>query len=149
VDIRITGAEEFAVLARHLKEAADKDLRKELYAGMNRAVKPLRSDVKEATADFMPGNYGPVLAGSLRIRTSRRGGANPAVRLIGRAGRRRIDALDRGMLRHPLYGNRKFWFGQSVPPGFWTKTLERDAPRVRVELVEAIRNVAAKISAGI
>src|SRR5262245_41038793 len=111
VDITVTGADEFGRLARKLREAGAKDLRKELYAGINRAVKPLRTDVKTAAAEFMPARYGPTLAGSLKVTARKRGGgSNPAIFLVGRAGNRRIDAVNRGQLRHPLFGNRAHWY---------------------------------------
>lgn len=150
MDIVVTGADEFARAARLLKEAGDKDLRKELFAGLNRSVKPLTQDVKQALPDVLPNRYAGVVQSEFKVKIRRRsGGRNPAIFLLGRAGSRNVSSLDRGRLRHPLYGNRRRWYDQRIQPGFWTLTLERDTPRVRVELVEAIRKVIAKIEAGI
>lgn len=155
MEIIITGADEFATLARRLKEAGAKDLRKELYAGINRSVKPLKQDVKDSTGDYLPGGYAGVITASIKIRVSRRGsGSSPGIRLLAKAstpsgGARELARLDKGWLRHPLWGNRKHWYPQRIASGFYTHTLEQDAPRVRIELVEAIRKVAAKIEAGI
>ena len=44
---------------------------------------------------------------------------------------KKLEALDRGELRHPLYGNRKYWFSQSVRPGFWSRPIEDRAPQIR------------------
>jgi len=147
VDIIVTGAEEFGVLARRLKEAGDKDLRKELYAGLNRSVKPLRQDVKMAASEQLPhrGGFADLIQSELKVTARKRATRNPAIFLLGKAGARDVASVNRGRLRHPLYGNRRRWYNTSVRPGFWTKTLEGDAPRVRVELIEAIRKVAAKI----
>lgn len=151
MNITITGAEEFAVLSRALKQAGAKDLQRELSKSINRTVKPLTQDVKQNVGRFVPGRYAAVLAPSLRITTSRRGsGRNPGVRLkakatTGRGKPRELKRLDAGQLRHPLFGNRRHWFSQTVRPGFYTETLEQDAPTVRRELLEAIRIVAAKI----
>jgi hypothetical protein len=151
VDIKVTGAEEFGVLARRLKEAPQ-ELRKELYAGINRSVKPLRQDVKIAAGVALPHRHGyaGLIASELKVTARRRAaGRNPAVYLVGKAGKRDVSSLNRGRLRHPLYGNRRHWYSQRIRPGFWTVTLEADAPRVRTELVEAIKTVARKIEAGI
>jgi hypothetical protein len=148
MDIKVTGAEEFGVLAKRLKNAP-KELRKELYVGINRSVKPLRQDVKTAAGQVLPSRYADIIASELKVTARRRAaGRNPAVYLIGKAGRRDVSSLNRGRLRHPLYGNRRHWYSQRIRPGFWTVTLEADAPRVRRELVEAIQRIARKIEAG-
>ena len=147
VDIQVRGADKLHVLARVLREASDKELQRELYRGLNRSVKPLRQDVKDAIPDFLPGRYAVELSRDLSIRTRRRSGsANPAIYLVGSAKTRDIASLNRGRLRHPLFGNRKRWYDQRIKPGFWTDTLERGAPRVRRELVIVLNDVARKIA---
>lgn len=150
MDIKVTGAEEFGILARRLKEAGDKELRKELYAGINRSVKLLREDVKDAAEQQIPGRYGDILRSELKVSARKRAaGRNPAIYLLGKAGNRDVSSLNRGRLRHPLFGNRRRWYNQQIRPGFWSQTLVNDAPRVRAELIEAIRRVAAKIERGL
>ncbi len=34
-----------------------------------------------------------------------------------------LRSLDRGRLRHPLFGNREHWYNESVPRGWWTLSL--------------------------
>lgn len=148
MDIKVTGVDKFQDLARVLKEAGRKDLQKEMFAGLNRAVKPLTRDVKDAVGDYAPnrGGYADVVQAEFKVKTRRRAtGRNPAIFLMGTAGKRDVSSLNRGRLRHPLYGNRRRWYTTSVRPGFWTVTLEAGAPRVRTELVQALNNVAAKI----
>jgi len=154
LDVKVTGAEEFGVLARRLKQAGQVELRKELYAGINRSVRPLTMKVRTSIGGYVPNRYAGELATSLRVTTSKSSGRNPAVRLkaaakTGRGRPRELSRLNRGVLRHPLYGNRRHWFNQTVRPGFYDEPLEQGAPRVRVELMEAIRAVARKIEAGL
>jgi hypothetical protein len=154
VDVKVQGAEEFGTLARHLKQAGDKELRKELYAAINRKAKPLADGVRASLGQYMPNRYAAELAPSLRIATSKLAGRNPAVRLKAQAKTRRgkpreLARLDQGVLRHPLHGNRRHWYNQPVRAGFYTGELEQGAPKVRQELVEAIQAVARKIEAGI
>lgn len=153
MDVKVTGAEEFGILARRLKEAGAKDLQKELYAAINRSARPLTQKMKLSTDTYLPGRYAAELSASLRVSTSKLSGRNPAVRLKAAAktpsGKpRNLVALNRGRLRHPLYGNRRHWFNQAVRPRFYDEPLEQGAPRVRAELVEAIQKVARKIEAG-
>ena len=46
--------------------------------------------------------------------------------------------LNRGRLRHPLFGNRNFWFNQDVKPGFFTDTIAADADGIRKRVFDAI-----------
>lgn len=148
MDIKVTGADKFQDLARALKEAGRKDLQKEMYVGLNRSVKPLTRDVKDAVGDYVPnrGGAADAVQAEFKVKTRRRAaGRNPAIFLLGTAGGHDVSSLNRGRLRHPLYGNRRRWYNTAIKPGFWTITLEAGAPRVRVELEQALSNVAAKI----
>ena len=53
-----------------------------------------------------------------------------------------LRALDQGRLRHPLFGNRQFWYQQRVTKGWWTKHLEKAATKaVRTDVVQAVERV--------
>jgi hypothetical protein len=144
--IEVTGAEQFASLARALKEAGNKDLRAELYKGINRSVRPLRQAVKAEIPRRLPRRYGAVLARDLSVRTRRRPMRDPAIYLLGTAKNRDVRSLNRGRLRHPLFGNREHWFDQRVSSRWWEDPLSREAPAVRQELVRVMDEVAQKIA---
>lgn len=147
VDIQIRGAEKLNRLTRALWAAGEKELRVEMYRGLNRSVKPLSREVKDSTAAFLPGTYAAEISRDLSIKTRRRAtGANPAIYLVGTAKKHRIAALDSGRLRHPLFGNRRYWYSQQIRPGFWTRPLEHGAPRIRRELVRVLDDVARKLA---
>jgi hypothetical protein len=59
---------------------------------------------------------------------------------------RDLASINRGRLRHPLFGNRRYWYDQSVTPGFWDKAMEKGVKDVRVELLKALDEVAAKLA---
>lgn len=150
-DIRVHGADELARVARAVKETGDKGLQKELYRSLNSAVKPLTADVKKNIPEYVPAEYAPALQKTMRVRARRRtGGRNPALYLVGtakgRRGDRFVGALDRGVLRHPLFGNRAHWFTTRIRAGFWTERLEAGADTVRRELVDALARVARQIT---
>lgn len=150
MEIRITGSEEFTALARKLREAGRTDLRRELYKGINRAVKPLTADVKKAPPKYLPSGYAAEFG--LKVKTSKRStGRGAGVRLIGSAftprGRpRELARVNRGQLRHMLFGDPGFWYPQAVKPRFWDEPLEKDAPKVRKELLRVLRDIARKIA---
>jgi hypothetical protein len=145
-DVSIRGAEKLAILSRALKDVGDKELRRELYAGLNRSVRPLREDVRASAPFFLPARYALELRHDLKVTTRRRtGGRNPAIFLLGRAKQRDVRSLNRGRLRHPLYGNRKYWYTTRIRPGFWTVPLARGAPQVRRELERTLNEVAEKV----
>lgn len=146
-DIRIVGAEKLHILARGLRQIGDKDLSHEFYAGLNRTVKPLTASVKASTPQFLPARYATVLAADLRVRPRRRtGGRNPAIYLMGTAKKRDIRSLNRGRLRHPLYGNRGHWYDQQIKPRWWDEPLLAEALLVRRELMRVLDEMAVKVA---
>jgi len=150
VDIIITGAEEFGVLARHLKQAGSPNgLRKELYAGLNQATRPLKQAAKASAASRLPhrGGLAQRVARSRLSTRSRSGGTGLGIRIEAK-GMDQLALIDRGTVRHPVYGRPPF-VTQSVTPLWFTAPMWAGAPLVREELVQAIRRVAAKIEAGI
>ncbi len=148
------GAEQFFALSRRLKVAGDKDLRRELYRGLNRAMKPLITEVRASALETLPktGGLAAEIAGS-KMRTQRRTGAKSVgVKLIvtgptlGSMGRGRdIGAINRGRLRHPLFGDRHHWYLQTVTPGWFSKPTDSSGPAVREQLLVAMKTVADKI----
>lgn len=152
--VSVRGAEKLQIVARALREAGDKDLQREFYRGLNRAVKPLREEVKDPQmlGQYLPDRYARVLAKDLRINARRRAfGRNPALYLIGtakgRGGKTRdVRSLNRGRLRHPLFGNRGFWYNQRIKPHWWDHPLLLGAPAVRKELVRVLDDVGKKIA---
>lgn len=153
VTVRVDGVDQFGAVARRLKDAGARDLRRELYRGLNRAVKPMKEAVRSSVGDYMPSGYTPILEANLKLGSSNRaGGRNPGIRITGRAkGRprpRRVGALEAGVLRHPLFGNRGYWYATSVRPGFFGEPLKRDAPEARVQIKLVLDELAEKIAHG-
>jgi len=62
--------------------------------------------------------------------------------------RRDLNSINSGRLRHPLFGNRNYWYNQNVEPGFWDEAMRRGEKNVRDELLNAIDNVASKFYGG-
>lgn len=153
--LEVEGADKFGVLAKALRTLGEKDLQKQLYAGINRAVKPLTAAVKSRanTARYVPSGYATELSKTLRVRAKRRAGRNPRITLVGTAktrqgAPRKLDSLNRGRMRHPLYGNRGYWFNQDegIKKGFWDEPLRDNAGVVRKEIVKALNEAAIDLA---
>ncbi len=149
MDVRITGAEQLAHLARELRRQgeAGKGLRKELYKGIQRSTKPLKVDAKASAAANLPqaGGLADLVAASKLSTRTRGGGKNVGVRIVV-TGKKVHDvaATDRGRLRHPVFGRGK-WVTQQIEPGWFTKPMEAGAGKVRRELLQAMERVARAI----
>lgn len=150
-ELRVEGAEKFGVLADALRSLGEKELEKELYSGLNRSVKPLTAAVKDGTPRYLPRRYAFELSKSLKVKARRRSGRNPGITLQGSAktpkGKDRdLRSLNRGRLRHPLYGNRGFWYNQPVPPNWWDDPLLSGADEVRKEIVGVMDDLASRLA---
>lgn len=152
VDIVIKGAEDFARVSKDLRAIDDKLLRQELYRGINRATKPMKDDAKANARRVLPhrGGLGDFVA-KTSLTTRTRGGQNPGVRIVARKTKKGgkksdLDRIDRGQVRHPVFGNRKVWVQQDVTPGWFTKPMERGADPVRRALLDVLDDVKRKVA---
>lgn len=167
--VTVHGADRLRTLARQLREAGDASLRKELHAGLSRAVKPLKTEVVGAVAAYLPSRYAALVAASLTVRTSARGGQGARVRVTtgskGRKEKRDLSALNAGVLRHPVFGRHRFvtarrgaahrdvrsarpWVAQRVQKGFFDDQAVRLGVDVARECERVIDQVARKIEGG-
>jgi hypothetical protein len=146
VSVEVRGADQLARLSKQLKEAGNKDLQRELSRAIAQALKPLKADLQESARTTLPrrGGLGERIARSkFRTRRNRQGLRLQAVSQDS------IRKIDRGFVRHPVFGNREVWRGQRVAMGWWSKPVEAAAPKVRRELEQAMDRVAKKIVRGI
>lgn len=150
-DLTVVGAEELAKIGTALRRAP-KEIKREFYIGVSRAVKPLTMSVKQALPQFVPDAYAAELAKSLKTKTRSRSGSTPSVTLISTAKTKRgkvrnLAALNKGRLRKPLFGDRRFWFDQSsgVRPDFFAKPAQDNVDEVREELLRVFEDVAKQI----
>lgn len=148
VSVRVIGAERLGKVARDLKVAGAVDLRRELLQAVRTTAAPLKREVQQAARDQLPAGGGLnefVASAKIGVRT-RTTGRSIGVKLQGAKSGHDLEAIDRGRVRHPVYGNRRAWVNQSVSPGWWSKTLERSAPKFRLAIVKAMNDVARKVT---
>ncbi|GAC1374668.1 MAG: hypothetical protein NVSMB4_02370 [Acidimicrobiales bacterium] len=147
----VSGSKQLAELAARLKIAGDRDLRLQLLRGMRAAAEPLVPKVKAAALAQLPkrGGLNAHVAGqkvSVSVRTSAR---TAGVRLTTSAPD--TQQADDGYVRHPVFGNRAHWVVQQIPgaAGWWSATLEREAPATAPHLLEAMEVVAIQVQGGL
>lgn len=151
MDVEVRGLDDLQAVTKALRAAGDqgKGLRKELYAGLNRATKDVREDMKAGIPASLPSRGG--LASEVHRTTSLTttttgGGRNPGVRIRAR-GRRGIARMNRGSFRHPVFGNRDVWVTQTagVTKGFLDQPFEKSKPQLQRAVLDAIAAVARMI----
>lgn len=78
------------------------------------------------------------------VRRAPGGGVNVGIRVTATSRRgKSIDlrSLDRGRLRHPLFGNRRHWYEQTVESRWFTRPMQDNADTVERELRQAVREI--------
>lgn len=138
----VAGAEELEKVGRRLVEIGDNQLRKQLLKGIRTAAKPLVEDIRESARDQLPhrGGLAELIAKSkMGIRTRLSG--NVSVRLVATSPHD-LDQLNRGKLRHPVFGDRENWATQDVPKGWFDKPVEKREPAIRDAVLDAMHEIA-------
>lgn len=161
MDLRILGAREFFLLAADCRDAARKDLERELRDALGRSVKPMSGAIKTAAGRVMPtaGGYRQTLVPALKLtpRAASSTGIRLTVSAKGKTDLRDVRRLDRGELRHPVFGRYRRvrgrrlenpWATTRIRPGFVTRTFDRQAGQVIEELGAAVEAVADKLAGG-
>jgi len=144
-DFKVTGADQLADLGKALK-AVDKSIKNEFAKEMRAVGKPAGDAVRDAYGESMPRRGG--LAARLRaskigVRT-RLSGKSVGVRLDVRNAHD-LEAIEAGVLRKPVFGNRKVWAQQSVPKGVGDRAFEKQQPAVTRRMLDAMDAVTRKI----
>lgn len=130
----LTSGVEMRYVAGQLRKAAMKDLERERRKAQRDAVKPLEREIKAEAAKTLPGQYAPLMARAVRVTVQfgRAGSTVLTARVYARGKRelRDVRAVNNGVIRHPLFGNRARWYAQAVRPGFVSRAVDHTWDRV-------------------
>ena len=139
IDLIVSGAEDYRKQARKLDDIGTRKLKAAIRREVTQATKPTRVAIKNAARADLPKkgklNRWAAVTPSAKTRFS---GKDSGVTVSMRKKGHDLRALNRGRLRHPLFGNRNFWFNQDVKPGFFTDTIAADADGIRKRVFDAI-----------
>ncbi len=116
--------EEFASELRNFE--GRREVLNELRRELREPVPELRAAVRENAKATLPARGGLgawVAKANLTVRVKDAGrSAGIRLKLSRKSTKDKADLqrMDAGRIRHPLYGNRKHWYPQSVPAGFFS-----------------------------
>ena len=165
VSVRINGSLELRRLADQIRVTGDKGLGKEMAAGLRQVAKPVQTAVRESATATMPkrGGYAEAFTKSLRFRTALRNAKRDAFFRVttfadGVGQRRDIDALEAGILRHPVFGRYRRrkgggrhpnpWAVTKVQAGFHERGTKDAAARAEREMKDVIGDFAERLAKG-
>ena len=143
----------YAELLRERGAVAEQ--RREYRQALRTAAKPMAAGVLEDLGAYMPsrGGYLRVLGGALKTRVlPRQSGVTIRDSAKGKTQDRDLRSLERGRLRHPVFGRRQGRRGQSImsdtriPPKFFTEPITARADMAVAEMVKAMRGIAERIT---
>lgn len=155
IDLKIKGGEKLRRTAQVLKGKANKELRNELKRELRRSAKEFGKVVAQDVHHFMPSGYAPTLkknlrvVGNVNVSASHAGVRIQATSKASKHSKQRkseIAKLEKGILRHPVFGNREIWVNQKIKAGFFSKPIIRHADIFYADLIKAVEKVADKIA---
>ncbi len=145
MDVTIRGADDIARVAAECRRLGNgREIPNQMAREIRSAVPPIRAGVRANAATYLPKRGGfASIATRTNVRASvRRGARTAGVRIIAtRKGRlRKADtaAVNRGVLRHPLWGNRERWYTTKVKAGFVTDAVAAGADEFRDACVRSV-----------
>lgn len=141
VELQLQG-DALRALQRKLKAMDAKELRRELNKGIREGAKPLVDDARAAARANLPREGG--LAERIATKPTAISSTATGVRVRVRGSD--ATSLDRGILRHPVFGNRDVWVTRNIRPGWFTDAMKREAPKVRPHILAAMERIAEKIA---
>lgn len=149
---RITGQAELREVINQLREIDATGLRNEVWVAVKEAAENVKEDVKTELAETMPkrGGHAELITRAARTRVNQRqAGSGVKISVVGTAKgkveKRDLNALNRGILRHPLFGRRSHWYTTSVKPGFFKRAGDKFLNRLHDQLADAIDHLARRI----
>lgn len=134
----IVGRAQLREVITKLEITSPAELEKNLLEGTRKAVagSVIKKDVQGEAVAKLPKRHGyaAVLAKAVKVSSRVSGGrtikAAIQVSATGRREGRDVASLNRGVLRHPLFGNRKRWYPQLVRRGLVDEPIDRARDRV-------------------
>lgn len=142
---------DFRKLARDLELAGEHLMAREVPRAARRAAVPIVRAIRQEAKETLPRRGGFAdYVGDSRITVRTLTGVRAAgVRIVGvrpRAGGAvDLQAVNRGRLRHPVFGSKNRWRTQPVNPGFWDEPVSRHVRTFRWELGVALDNIRRDI----
>jgi len=143
---------QFVALGKALKDAGNKDLKKDLNKRIKKAAQPVvksqRGRVKQLSS--APSEWRKSASRRTRVKADLKTKKRAGVRIItapvkGEGAYARY--MNRGKWRHPVFGDRENWVTQHVQPRGWFDDPARFARQsVTKEVIKAMSDTVAEIA---
>lgn len=152
VDLTVRGGAKLDATAAKLAREARRFQRRISGATRDAVQNTYRPVLIGMVPQFMPGGYAPELAKDLRVATtvglaSGRVSVRVSAPTGGKFGRE-VRQLEAGSLRHPLFGNRGFWYRQRVRRGFASVPLRATRPHIVKRIDGELAAIARDVEKG-
>lgn len=147
-EVTIKGAEELEHLGRVLR-VSDKRFKRELAKAVRDAARPAGEVVRAAYAARLPRSGGlaaRIAASAVSARTTTTG-AHIGARVTLR-NQHSLRSIERGRLRHPVFGNREVWVSQPIPAEIGSTAFATQQSQVQRRVLAAMDRVADQIAKG-
>lgn len=142
-DFTVTGADELIDVGKRLRRVGDKG-RDGVMATMRREInaetKPMRRQARDRIVGALPRSgglnkwVGRLPTASVRVERDR-----ASVKVVLNRRGHDLQAMNRrGLVRHPLYGNRAHWYSTPVPRGFYEDAVAPEAREMVARVADAI-----------
>jgi hypothetical protein len=146
--LKIVGAEQLAKLSKRLKETGDKEVKRELYKALNRATKKPKAEARARALLILPHRGGlakRVAASRFTTRNRTTGKGDPSLQLIAK-GTANIRGIDKGRVRHPVFGHPDRWTTQPVKAGWFSVPMKENEKEARREIASSLADLQRTLS---
>lgn len=152
--VRVKGQEKLARVARLMEHHGQaRTIRRRMGKDIRSASDVITGEQRSALATGLPkrGGAATTITGQARLSTriSLASAKSTGVTIVDSWKGHNMPAIDQGTLRHPLWGNRRFWFITSIRPGLLSRPVERNRRRVQVAIIRTLDALADEIARGI
>ena len=125
-------------------KGAEKSVARNLRKRLREAGKPLADGLVQDGPEGLPSGGG--LADWLRQSKGAVSMTQTKLQIrLARGGKHDLGAINRGQLRHPLYGNRRVWVGQSVEAGTYDKAFDKHAEQALPAIERVLDDIMKEI----
>ncbi len=144
--ITVTGIDKFAGLSRRLADAADHGLGDQLRQAIEHIEPGLRESLRSSALRTLPkrGGLNRVIADTPIVTRWDITGDTVGFTLTARS-RYNVSRINYGRVVHPLFGDRRHWYTESVTPGWWSTPITEAEPKAREGVQGAMDTVARQI----
>lgn len=150
-DVTLTGADGFLKLSKALKGAGSGAMRKELNKRLKAAAKPVIEQSRAEALRTLPqrGGYAVLVARAPQRIQVRTGARTAGVRVIVARDKSSARRANRGLIRHPVFGNRDVWVDQQLATSGWFDGPAQAAlPEMREAAEKAMQSIVDDIVRG-